>query len=117
MELHEIIARILRTSKCNPMGTKKVLDLVKEFELKHDKEELESLPEWSKWITFIKNFISPLIKELEKMDCCNAAQLVIGAILFEYPFMEDMVKAWIKDKCNNESRCCCCRELQSYVAS
>ncbi len=117
MELHEIVARILRSSKCSPIGTKRVLDLVKEFESRYSKEELESLPEWSKWIIFIKSFTSPLIKELERIDCCNAAQLLIGAILFEYPFMEDMVKAWIRDKCNSGSQHCCCKELQSYITS
>ena len=117
MELHEVITRILRSSSCSPIGSKKVIEMVKDFIRNHPKEVLVNEPEWSKWIIFIKNFVSPIMRELEKMDCCNAASLVIGALSFEYQELENLINTWIKDKCENNRQGYCCRELLTYIKS
>lgn len=117
LELHEVVSRILRSSKCNPIGSKKIIEIIKDFTRNNPKESLMNEPDWYKWIIFIKNFVSPIIKELERIDCCDTASMIIGALSFEYQELEDLINTWIKDKCSNNTSGYCCKELISYIGS
>lgn len=112
-----MVSRILRSSKCSPVGSKRIIDIIKDFTRNNPKESLMNEPDWSKWIIFIKNFVSPIMKELGRIDCCNAASMIIGALLFEYQELEYLINAWIKDKCSNNTSEYCCKELVSYIES
>ncbi len=117
MELYEVLAKILKTGNCHPVGSKKIISLVKDFTRKNPREQVNELPEWSKWLTFIKNFIVPLMREIEKMDCCHITAMVIGAVIYEYPELESLIDKWISDKCVKENHRYCCRELREYLKS
>ncbi len=114
MELHEVISRILKTGECHPVGSKRLVTYVKEFARKNPREIINELPEWSKWLIFVKNLVVPVIKELERMDCCHTVAMVIGAIIYEYPEIEELIDKWISDKCAKENHRYCCRELREY---
>ncbi len=117
MELHEVLSKILKTGNCHPVGSKKIVALVKEFTRNNPREHLNELPDWSKWLVFIKNFIVPLMREIEKMDCCHTTAMVIGAVIYEYPELEDLIDRWISDKCMRENHRYCCKELREYLKS
>ena len=115
MELHEVVSKILKTGGCHPVGSRKLVALIKEFVKENPRESINELPEWSVWLTFIKNFVIPVMKELEKMDCCHTAAMIVGAIIYEYPELEELIDKWISDKCVRENHRYCCKELREYL--
>jgi len=110
MRVRDVVEKALRAAKVPSIVRSKALARLDTILSKYgvyDHRELASLAKWEAWLILVKSILSPLSRMLREEGYCGATAYVLAGFMSLDEGIADLIRTWIKEKCDNGYDPCC----------